>query len=103
MKTLLWITLAAVVDFLRWAGVALTADQVWTWLLARQYGSGPTYATWFGVVLLVVLFNTKRRDIDPDDGDPAKIAAASALHTFLICLTVIGAAALAHYGFHLGK
>lgn len=47
---------------------AKIADALWNQLLASQYGSGPSYQSWYGISLLVAYLQYGLSDAKPDEG-----------------------------------
>jgi hypothetical protein len=45
---------------------AMIAAKLWDLLLASQYGSGPTYQTWYGIALLFAWVANKAKDVEVD-------------------------------------
>lgn len=73
LKILFSLSLSMIIVFVQ----AWAFSTLWSWFVAPQYGSGPTYPAWFGLSLIagtvigtvLVRSDISRREKDDDDDD----------------------------------
>jgi len=73
---------------------AATAETLWAWFMAPQYGRGPSMAAWYGVSLLVALMTArvKRERVETESVIAAAIV--EILACVFIALALLATAAL---------
>jgi hypothetical protein len=73
--------------------------QFWAWFLAPQYGAGPTFASWYGALLLAAIFTFRRRPSEEMSWDIAK---EQLIQVGALYLILLGLGAVAHHVLGIG-